>query len=760
MKEYNLFSIQHFKAVIVPNRPQAEIEENEIQKRLVASLLGNLHTLGFSLDAPVVEHLIMCDVQDICNFSQDVIAACKDAVGDSVQYNPIWPNFPFDIADATTAEALIINFLHFVSHGAIHLEKDGKGEKPLLDVSKDTVLAGLSEQDFARKIVDLFAMPVPMAREDVAFAREHIFKTKLFEEALAITEKDAVQIQQRETLALLLAGCFESFGFKHAAGEKNVYDFLAKQIKLPKDVLRVAAVMSGEDASLSSPPKFKNFTRSERRFLMMLFTNTCSAHSAENMVRERELWKRFGEKVHPGEFGKAHMELFGRIRSREIIRTFEGRFDIAVRDKEYLNAANMAAERPGFLARNLDMLLRNAREDKEATDGILHTFASVAGKIESRVLVQLYNHMSSRDMASISVGRSDSSAVHVDKEKEVKPIDEDVINQVCDICEKSIVANLCSAQGDAPQKIYLDEYVSGVCIGTSMRNTAASMRMVAMGSSFPLFESAVEETYLGNVRAFLFWDNPEDYKYGNRDDDFWSYGGTDLDLSATFMDKDFAVVDVVNYARPRGEVVDGEPSGVHSGDVRFCTKEDGACEFVDISLSRMKERGVRYVAFTVISYSGQKFKTMKDCFVGWMRRDAETGSAFEPRTVVDKFSIGGMSLENLSFILDVEEQRAFIVNAPVKAQRFTSAIGHAEPISILSEAVVSNKGLTLKELVAAYAAASGSEMVSTPNDATLIFSDSYKLPEPTEGAENDGEKEPVLVNPLDPIALSTFALGE
>lgn len=73
---------------------------------------------------------------------------------------------------------------------------------------------------------------------------------------------------------------------------------------------------------------------------------------------------------------------------------------------------------------------------------------------------------------------------------------------------------------------------------------------------------------------------------------------------------------------------------------------------------------------------------------------------------------------------------------------------------------MNNKGLTLKELVAAYVAASGSEMVSTPNDATLIFSDSYKLPEPTEGAENDGEKEPVLVNPLDPIALSTFALGE
>ncbi len=75
---------------------------------------------------------------------------------------------------------------------------------------------------------------------------------------------------------------------------------MINKIKTATDVLRVAVGLSDGDVSLATPTKFRNFNRSERRFLLNALNRT--SNTTEDMIRWSEYWKRLARLLHPSDY--------------------------------------------------------------------------------------------------------------------------------------------------------------------------------------------------------------------------------------------------------------------------------------------------------------------------------------------------------------------------------------------------------------------------------------------------------------------------
>ncbi|MFT7620081.1 MAG: hypothetical protein ACI97A_003738 [Planctomycetota bacterium] len=90
--------------------------------------------------------------------------------------------------------------------------------------------------------------------------------------------------------------------------------------------------------------------------------------------------------------------------------------------------------------------------------------------------------------------------------------------------------------------------------------------------------------------------------------------GRDIDLSATFHDDRFQMIDNVSYTTLQNKKL----KAYHSGDITDA--EDGACEFIDVDMNAAIKSKIRHVAMNVLVYSGPSFKEHDVCHVGWMTR--------------------------------------------------------------------------------------------------------------------------------------------
>jgi len=88
--------------------------------------------------------------------------------------------------------------------------------------------------------------------------------------------------------------------------DKTPMDLLMNKFSTVTDVLRLAAVMSGESPTLTKV-KFKSFSNKERRILMQLLNNC--GNRLEDFFRHKGKWERVCERIHPGKFKNIYPDL-------------------------------------------------------------------------------------------------------------------------------------------------------------------------------------------------------------------------------------------------------------------------------------------------------------------------------------------------------------------------------------------------------------------------------------------------------------------
>lgn len=664
----NTIYLRRAQKVILP-----ETTPNIADVNVVATLLKNIESLGYTLSKELIVELITSSNADVIRFAEDVTTSLKNLLGDNVRHRPMYPNFPSQVMEATEAELYVNAMLHYLgkSVGLRILPIYEKKDRPALNHSKPLVIIDKgSTEDFVKLMTNLIKSKISFNEVD----REDL-KLTLKTFSLGIAD-----VPNKENLAF--AASIES-------------EF-TRQFKTATDVLRYAVALSDGDISLATKTKFRKFKKSERREILGLLNSLNEI--TEDMLRYKSEWKRLGEILHPGDYVSRFptaAEAFNILRNDLPFETFNSKTERLIKEEKTLEAAQHLSARPGEFARRLDKLLREA--DVLELVSIVDAFEEVAHKVSSSVLLQTRAHFIDRDSKSLRVffpkGNIAKFTAVEDKRYGVAS---GQAGAVVDICTKAL-AKIYS-ENETLGRVFVDPSLKGYLIPFGNRSASAGVRTLARGTRMPIDPSDKV------IRLFTHWkDVPGTWR------------GTDIDLSAGLLDENFNTRGTVSYYNLR------EVGGVHSGDIT--SAPNGASEFIDIDIEKALKAGHRYVYMSILSYTRESFKDIPELFAGFMgRTDAGSGEIYEPKTVLNKIDITVDGTNAVPMILDLKNREIIWTDMTMPSARYrpNNVASNKSALELLAEALITRKAPNMFDLFTIHASARG-VLVDTREDADVVF---------------------------------------
>lgn len=660
---------------------------------MVATLDANLRKLGYALADDLAYALLFAPKSEVASVHNGLVSLLKEVKGVR-RYTPMYPNFPTQVMEASAAELYVNAILHYFGNavGLRIMPKYDELARPELDFDESKVtLLRLGSYDDALSMVNNILM------QTAAFGdseREDI-KSLDFADLLKAHGLSGDVLPNRENRAWLgefLSSVHGMASFRCAPDTAT-------------DVLRRAVAMNDGDVSLAENTKFR-LSRPQRRFLMEALANVAedkgSNAVAEDMLRHEQAWKRLGEAIHPREFNKNSwylpaIDAFTQLRNGEA-KTFNSKIEAMAADGDPLGMARALVKRPGDFARRLDQVLRLGGVEND----VLRLFGNVSNKVSPTVLSQVKNHFQHLDGdVRVFLPKGSVSKMKAIEEKR-QPISKETAARAFVQAHLGLLDQF--AKRPALGRVWIDPATRGLAVPFGIRSASKALRTVGRGSRLPLGDDT------NVLRFFIWWKDVEG--------DGW-YNRTDIDLSAVVLGEDFRSVFDITYYHLR------DNGAVHSGDIT--SAPDGASEFIDIDIERIKARGGRYVLMNLFSYSGQDFVELPECFAGFMqRRDFDSGEIYDPRTVTNRLDLSAKSKNACPFIFDLETREAIWVdltqNLRGRALGGYNVASNKEALVETVEALVSMKPVSLHELMLTHAQARGT-LVANREDADFVFAE-------------------------------------
>ncbi len=714
--------LRRLKKVFVP----ASSGKSQIQ--FVASLARNLESIGFAFSPAVLERLQNRSPEELLEFAKSLVPTLLKMVGGDVEYKPMYPNFPQQVMQASEAELYINAMLHYWGDfsGQRILPQYDKDARPEIELPKNLKILDLADDDDAKQLCrSLILANTSLSKSDANDLRSLL---KFYRNDLADILPTSIPFKEIQSVV-------SGFLIDQVA---DPVESLAKFIRTATDVLRLATEMSSGDTSLAAPTKFKSFSRQQRRMILDLLDRV--PRPDEDLNRHRGKWIRLAERLHPGEYAKRFPNAFEsirKLRNNEKPVTFNSIVESLIRDADMLGAAEQLRRRPGEFARRLDHLLRESGDDALR---VLEHFGSVAVDVSTPVLLQLIAHFQMRAKDRTARRMSDVPAEDslrffekamqkltqpVSKSKKVKPhlamrtvfpkgqasklvrvplagalIAPRVANRVVEMAQAILLTRF--AKLPALGKCFVSSELEKFTVPFSQRSSSKSLRTLARGSRLSLPSGNV-------VRLFLWW---KEGKVGGK-----HTGRVDLDLSATIFRDDWKYLNHISYTNLKEEKL----GCCHSGDIT--SAPNGAAEFVDLDIEKLRIGGARYVVGSIQSFTSNPFCDLPQCYVGWMTRDKpQSGEVFEPATVQDKIDLASDRRISIPMVIDLKDRTMIWADLALKSMpgyqvNIESNLRGLVHYGVGIESI--NKP-NLLELFSLHAQARG-EFVETADEADQVF---------------------------------------
>ncbi len=626
----------------------------------VAAALKNLERLGFTASPRLVARLRTLSEGALAAVYGQLVSTLRKQKGADVAWQPMYPNFPRQVMEASDAELYVNALLHYLGDwvGLRVVPVYPIEARPALVEAVELEVIDLGDDDDLRAI----------ARGLIGAAT-----------SISATDRDDLQAllghYRAEAAALLPESIPHKENLAFTAGvlldEPVAADvILMRHLRTATDVLRLAVARSGGDVSLAAPTRFRRVPRAERRVLLALLDRLAAPD--EDLWRHRGPWLRLAERLHPGEaatrFPRAAAAL-ARLRGGVRPDTFNRRVERALRTPDVDAAVATLRSRPGELARRLDHLLRVAAPAVHPT--IVTAFAAVAPEVATPVLLQVLAHFEHRGAPAAvrPIFPKGNAAKVLALTNRLPPLPSTTTAAVVTACEDALKARF--ARRPPLGKVFLDPRLTSYLVPFSQRSASKALRTLVRGSRLPLPPG-------GTLRFFLWW--KEGVVAGK------ATGRVDIDLTAALYGEDFGFRDQVSWTNLRG----ARFRGAHSGDIT--SAPDGACEFIDLDLASVLAFGARYVVATAFAFTSQPFCNLPECFVGWMmRRDPGSGELFEPATVVDRVDLAADQRVCVPAIFDLATREVIWTD-----------VAHRQPPQVMA-AIESNRS-SLGQLVRAMTA--------------------------------------------------------
>lgn len=693
------------------------LNQNDTAK-YVASFVKNLEPLGYTLSKEVIEVLMGYNITHLTTIYREVISQLRIMVGAHVRFMPMYPNFPEQVMEASEAELFINAIVHYMTAGELVPDYEKVPRAKLKDITKLKAI-GLGTEDDVKAIgKNLIASKTSLSQTDkedlTAIAVEYGIINLLPEE-----------IPLKENVALVT-----KLILMYAPENSNT---LSKYMKTATDVLRLAVALSNGDVSLAENTKFGNFKRAERRLILSLLENIPYTHIEEDMARYTEVWKRLGERLHPAEY-KEYTKVnaaFKKLRNGEKMTSFNGLVakmiseirairngtaesitktmnqlpDSVSRAEVQKNCMSSALylllsfikHRPGEFARKLDMIIRAVPE--ELATNVVEAFAEVSDKVSVPVLLQVMAHFKSRSQEKECriVFPKGVVSKATTLETKIEALSEEICAKVVEVCHLSLINHF--KDREALGNVYVDPGLKKLLVPFSQRSASKALKTIVRGSRIVMEDCRV-------IRAFLHW--KQNAKTGR----------CDIDLSAILYRDDWTYVNHISFTNLR----DKGTGCCHSGDFVAAGK-GGASEFIDIDIAKAKAAGIRYVVFTAYSFSGQLYKDLPECFMGWMaRKYPEYGEIFDPATVQNKFDLSADATKAIPVLFDLETMEFIWCDLSIKSGiRYGNSVENTQgSVSQICKGIINMVKPNLYDLFALHARARGN-LVDTRDEADTVF---------------------------------------
>lgn len=694
--------------------------------RCITTIMKNIEELGYTFSREVFDVLRTYSVNELTEFYLELKAALMKLKGANVVYMPMYADFPKGVMDAHFSELYINAMVHYWSDGILYPKNHRKrvnDRLPLFDETKVKVLQLGSEADVRQIFDNICTSRTSISRtdrEDIAY----LFETE--------NMKLPDDIPHKENAAYISALYLQK---KPLA---NVSE-LRKYVKTATDVLRLVTAMSDGDVSLAENTRYRSFSRRQRRMIMELLSGCPNIE--EDMLRYKERWIRIGERIHPSEFDCSRYTLaydrainaFDKLRNNRKIETFAGKVEFDLAYGEYESVLAELVKRPGELARRLDQLLRETYKEP-----VIRSFASVAEKVSTPVLLQVREHFLHRaEQADVRVFFPKGSLAKCHSERNNLPdIDERYCQEVVRICENALVK--IYGQREPMGKVYLSEDYRNYVVPFSQRSASKAMKTIVRGSRLPM------DSQTNAVRAFIWWTNMDKC-------DFESYdsGRIDIDLSAAIFDENWNYMEHVSYTNLKS----AKYKACHSGDIvnGGPVDGDGVSEFLDVDVDSVVRCGARYVVYQVYSFTCQTYADMPHAMFGWMERaDVDSGEIYEPKTVEQKLDLTADSMVCIPVIFDCVKREFIWCDMNMSLSGIHANIGgnnlesNLSGVAAVCYSMVNVKKPDLYDLIALNVMGRG-VLVDNREDADIVFDTELYLNNDT--VENERDK--MVITPYD-----------
>lgn len=721
------------KNLLIVEPINADYEQTKNEQALVVTMMKNVQSLGFTFSKELFEALSHMNRDELKVFYSDLIPALKELVGADVEYNPMYPNFPTQVAEMDGIELFINAIVHYWSFGTLMPEYEKDERLPLIDVNKMALLSTGNHEDLMEIFKNLVASKTSLSAQD----KEDV--TTIIKDCADYVNYLPDEIPLKENVALIGKLIIEEAPVKSASA-------ISKYFRTATDVLRLVTALSDGDISLAGKTKYRNLKRRERRMILDLLANC--GNITEDLFRYQYEWIRVAEILHPFEYNypryKNVNKAFDTLRNDKKPLMFGGKVQAAILRKDMKAAADLLKSRPGEFARQLDKVLR----DSDNPTYILECFKSVAVEISAPVLLQVRQHFIGRMAETPNPVRvffpKGNLAKAMSIKNELPAIDKTICQNVAKACRDALIEQYKSKESLG--KVYVDEEFKNYLVPFSQRSASSTNKSVVRGSQLPIKSDATA------VRAFIWWTNTSK---GNG----WDAGRVDIDLSAAIYDSDWNYVEHVSYTRLRS----GKMKAFHSGDITNggSLNGKGVAEFIDVDIDAVAENG-RYIVYQVYNYTGQHYSSLENCRFGWMEReDVQSGEIFEPTTVNMVMDVNAEGVTAIPVIFDCVERKFIWCDMNLGIERnHHGGINLESNISGVTATCYAMTHLNkpnIYDLAMLNAMARGT-VVTDRNEADIIFSNDTTVPFEIviEKDETTGEEKRVVKDKVDVPIITSF----
>lgn len=694
----NFISIKKASAVFCPSIMDGELVPAEVRDDNVEAALtinAEFMRLGYIMSEDLMNAVRRLDAGEAKAFFDSTVSVLKRLKGADVKYVPMYRNFPDEVMAKSSWELFMNAITHYWSAGTWMPESEDPPEDVCFEAATFKTLDLCTRETFDSIFTKLLASNASISEQDkkiVLWFLDNVDKPVYPKE-----------IPFKENLCMV-------------AGELQKRNFPVAQIaKTATDVLRIITQISGGDISLAENTKFKSLPRRLRKQFCVALEKV---GTEEDFARHRNKWIKAFHSLHVGDYKSVAPKTFeaaNKLRNNKRIETFNSKVEEALICEDIDTLTVLLESRPGDFARRLDHVLRIS-SDKEAKK-VVESFSAIASKVATRVLMQVYAHFDSRqndvsERVAFPKG-SISKAVILSPLQKINQSSVDGIKAAIDTA-----LNTKFSEKSSLGKVWIDPKLENAPIPMQQRSASAGLVSVARGTRMPL--RADKDT----IRLFIYW------------------VGQDLDLSASFHDEDFNLVNNVSYTNLKSGYA------CHSGDITRAP--NGAAEFIDINIPKALEAysnarymrsgknsdkpSIRYVVMNVFIFSAPynkpNFKDHDKVYAGWMMKDKPSSSQkFDPKLVEQRIDVDSDCKNVVPLVFDLWEREAIWVDLAMRRGSWGRGSYYAgnnvqnnkAGIERTLRAIVRNKKPSLRKLFEMHAFSRG-EIVNDKDQADTIFS--------------------------------------